>query len=425
MSGETSGGARTRRGTRPAALAGCRVLELSHAAAAVAGRVLADLGADVIKVEPAGGEAARRAEPALTLPNGEHVSRFWLAFNVNKRSVCIDLDTDDGARDFAGLARSADIVVTDFERFGTAECDRLYGIARAANPALVWVEIWPFGRGAPHESYPATDTIVQALGGHLFLNGDIDRPPVRIGLPVASLQAGSEAAAAGLMAYYHRLKSGEGQRVDVSMQECVTWTLLNTTMAAQLLGLNELRGGAVRRERANRFYTRQVWQCADGYIVFGPVGGGGGAAREKSYSALVAWMNEDGIYDPILTAQDWNGPNQFEIAQENYDKVTKVIEDFIATKSTAELMARAVENRILLAPISGVRQILDNPHARSRGFYQTLNDAGRGTSLDYPAVWAHLSATPLRDLGPAPQPGQDTQAVLQSACQPASEVVCS
>jgi crotonobetainyl-CoA:carnitine CoA-transferase CaiB-like acyl-CoA transferase len=206
----------------PLALAGCRVLELSHAAGALAGRVLADLGAEVVKIEPPGGEPGRKAEPLVNLPNGEGLSAFWLAFNVSKRSVCLDIDTAEGARDFVDLARTADIVVTDFERLNLADCDRLCALALASNPALVWVEIWPFGRGAPHENYPGTDTIVQALGGHLFLNGDIDRPPVRIGLPVAIMQGGAEAASAALMAYYHRLRTGHGQRVDVSMQECST-----------------------------------------------------------------------------------------------------------------------------------------------------------------------------------------------------------
>ncbi|MEZ5727381.1 MAG: CoA transferase [Burkholderiaceae bacterium] len=384
------------------ALAGLRVLEISHQAGAVCGRVLADLGAEVVKLEPPGGEPARSIVPRIPTAGGGETSAFWLAFNLNKTSTCVALDTDEGLAQFRAMAKEADIVVTDWERCPVAEMDRLAAAARAANPALIWVEILPFGRGGPYEGYPATDTVLQALGGHLYLNGDIDRPPVRISAPVGLVQGGAEAASAALMAYYHRLRTGEGQRVDVSIQACIVWTLLNSTMIAQILGFNESRGGAIRRERANRFYTRLVWETRDGFVYFGPVGGGGGAAREKSYANLLKWMREDGFDDAILTAHDWNGDGQFLIPQAEYDAVTAVIERFIATKATDELMARAVAERILLAPVSSIADVFANPHFRARGLYQPLDDAARDLAVEVPSRWARLSRTPLAAPRPAP-----------------------
>ncbi|MBF9033234.1 hypothetical protein HKCCE2091_03200 [Rhodobacterales bacterium HKCCE2091] len=395
------------------ALYGIRVLEISALAGSVAGRVLADLGAEVVKLEPEAGEPARRAPPLIPTAEGEE-SAAWLAYNHGKRSVTLAPGDD---ADFAALCRTADIVVTDWERLDLDEMDRLAAIARQANPALVWTEILPFGRGGPYERYPATDTVLQALGGHLYLNGDVDRPPVRISLPVGLVQGGAEAASAALMAYWHALKTGEGQRVDVSVQACIVWTLLNSTMAWQILGLNEMRGGAIRKERANRFYTRLVWETKDGYIFFGPVGGGGGSARIKSYDALVAWMAEDGITDPILTAHDWNGDGQFFIPQEDYDAVTAVIVEFIRTKTTDELMARAVDQRILLAPISSVAGVFDNPQFRARGYFRPLHDDTRGLDVELPARWANLSATPLKAPAPAPRAGADTAAILDRAAE--------
>jgi crotonobetainyl-CoA:carnitine CoA-transferase CaiB-like acyl-CoA transferase len=402
------------------ALAGCRVIEISSSAGAIAGRILADLGADVIKIEPEGGEPARFAEPTLTLGDGSRLSSYWLAFNINKRSICLDLSTNEGGAKFSALVRSADIVITDFQRMSAGESERLAALACAANPGIVFAEIWPFGRGGAYETYPATDTILQALGGHLFLNGDIDRAPVRIGLPVGLMQGGAEAASAALMAYYHRLRTGKGQRVDISIQECIIWTLLNTTMAWQILELNEMRGGAVRKERANRFYTRLVWPCADGHIFFGPVGGGGGVAREKSYAGLVAWMAEEGIKDALLTGREWNGPGQFHVPQEDYDAVSELIGRFIAAKTSAELMEQAVKRRILLAPVSTVEQILRYDHLRERGFYLPLSDDRRGFKVDYPAVWASLSDTPLCVLTSAPFAGEHTRQVEEELSQRAS-----
>jgi crotonobetainyl-CoA:carnitine CoA-transferase CaiB-like acyl-CoA transferase len=393
------------------ALDGLRVLEISALSGAVAGRVLADLGAEVIKIEPEGGEPFRRALPRVPTLEGEE-SAAWLAFNHGKRSVTLDLESDSGLRGFAALSAKADIVVSDWERIELDEMDRLAKVARKANPALVWTEILPFGRGAPFERYAATDTTLQALGGHLYLNGDVDRPPVRISLPVGLIQGGAEAASAALMAYWHALKTGVGQRVDISVQECIVWTLLNSTMAWQILGLNEMRGGAIRKERANRFFTRLVWETKDGFIFFGPVGGGGGAAREKSYAALVAWMAEDGFNDDILTRHDWNGDGQFFIPQEDYDAVTEVIVRFIKTKTTDELIERAVRERILLAPISSVQGVFENPQFRARGLFRALEDAERGLSVELPARWANLSGTPLLPPRPAPKAGADTSALL-------------
>ena len=387
-------------------LAGMRVLELSHRAAAVAGRILADLGAEVVKIESRGGEASRREEPTALLPNGERASCFWLAFNVGKKSVCIDIGTPAGRTSFVELARTADAVVTDFERLQIREMDELFDEVRAANPALIWTDILPFGRGDAFANYPAGDLSLQALGGHLALNGDRDRPPVRIGMPASVLNGGSEAASATLMAIYHRLRTGEGQRVDVSIQACVVWTLLNSTMTWQLLGDNEERGGAVKKERANKFYTRLVWDCADGHIFFGPVGGGLGVVRAKSYAALVRWMAEEGFNDPLLTAKDWTGADAFRIAQEEYNAVSEIIGAFIHRKTTAELMERAVRDDILLAPISSIPQILANPHLRERSYFEPVEDASRGTKLDYPTLWARFEKTPLMFPHAAPAVGE-------------------
>ena len=406
-------------GERRAPLTGVRVLELSHAAAAMTGRILSDLGAEVVKIEPEGGEAGRLVEPAATMHDGSRMSFFWLAYNVGKKSVCIDMTTPEGQTQFVELAASSDIVITDFERLDIHESDALFKRAMAANPALIWTDILPFGRGGVFESYPAGDLSLQALGGHLALNGDRDRPPVRIGLPVAILNGGSEAASATLMAYYHRLNTNEGQRVDVSIQACVVWTLLNSTMTWQLLGDNEERGGAVKKERANKFYTRLVWECADGHIFFGPVGGGLGVVRAKSYAALVKWMAEDGFNDALLTSKDWTGADAFRISQAEYDAVSDLIGAFIRHKTTAELMARAVRDGILLAPISSIPQILANPHLRARSYFAKLEDPPRNLNLEYPACWACFDKSPIVRPGPAPFPGQHNEILLRLVGRPA------
>ena len=404
------------------ALAGVRVLEISHRAAAVSGRILRDLGAEVLKVEPPGGEASRFLQPIVKLKTGEVVNSFWLAFNVGKKSIYIDLETDDGTRQFAELICESDIVLIDYERVSSAQSDQLFALAHKKNPALIWAEILPFGRGKPHEDYPGGEIVIQALGGHLYLNGDVDRPPVWIGLPVAAMHGGAEAASAALMAYFHRLRSGSGQRVDISLQECITWTLLNSTMTWQLLGINEMRGGEVRKERANKFYTRIVWPCADGHIVLSPVGGGSGAVRQKSYAALVHWMAEEGMDNPLLLSRDWNGKDANSISQEDYDKVAEFVGQFILTKTKTQLMSRAVRNGILLAPVSNVSDVYSNDHLRARLLFRNLSDSARGVSIEYPAAWVSMSCTPLRELTPAPLLGDGAAGFEANRANDAAEI---
>lgn len=397
------------------ALAGCRVLELSHSSAAVAGRVLADLGAEVIKIEPVGGEPARRAEPAFHDESGGRHSLSFLAFNLNKRSVTLDLDTSAGREILGRLAAASDIVVLDWERVGTPqEADRLHEICAAGNPRLVFCEIWPYGRG-PYETTAATDLTLQAQGGHLYLNGDTDRPPVRISAPVATVQGGVEAASAALMAYYHAVRTGLGQRVDVSLQSCVVWTMLNTTMTWQCMGIDEIRGGSVKKERGNSFFTRLVWPCADGHIQFGPVGGGGGKAREVSFGTLVEWMRAEGHFADILLAHDWNGEARFTVPQEAYDEVTEVIGAFLRTRTMAELIERGMKRRILLAPVYSVPQLLEAEQLVARGFFREVKDDRRGATALHPGPFARLSGTPIVDFRPAPEAGADTADVLGTA----------
>lgn len=405
----------TTRGGSAGALEGCRVLELSHVSAAVAGKVLADLGADVIRIEPRGGDAARCSEPSYIDAAGERHGIVYLAFNGNKRSVCADLGTRAGREILARLARTADIVLLDWERVtDPKEADLLRSLCTEENTRLVWCEIWPYGRGE-HEGTVASELTLQAQGGHLYLNGEIDRPPVQISAPVASVQSGAEAASAALMAYYHAIRTGVGQAVDVSVQACVVWTLLNTTMTWQCLGIDEVRGGSVKKERGNTFYTRLVWECRDGFIQFGPVGGGGGAVREASYATLVAWMREEGFDHPILEAHDWNGEARFTVPQEAYDEVTEAIAAFIRTRRLDELIERGMKKGILLAPIYSVPQLLDSEQLLARGYFREVHDEARGVTATVPGPFARMSETPLRDIEPAPRVGVHTGEVLAEA----------
>jgi crotonobetainyl-CoA:carnitine CoA-transferase CaiB-like acyl-CoA transferase len=234
------------------------------------------------------------------------------------------------------------------------------------------------------------------MGGHLAVTGDADRPPLSIGVEVAYRHGGAEAASAAALAIYHRQRTGQGQHVDVSIQECIVWTLLNSTMTVQLLHRDDERGGAVRKERGRDLLTQVIWPCKDGQVHFVPVGGGGGSARYRSYVKFTDWMTEEGYGDPFLHARDWNGKDVNSIAQDEYDKLVALIGDFLRTKEIAELYDRAVRDRLLLAPIMRIPDLLKSPQLNQRGAY---DDVLYGeTIVRLPGRFAIFSETPVNSI---------------------------
>jgi crotonobetainyl-CoA:carnitine CoA-transferase CaiB-like acyl-CoA transferase len=375
------------------------------------GRVLADLGADVIKVEPPTGDPGRLVGPFLPDVGPPHESSLsWWSRNLGKRAVTLDTAHARGREILHRLVDRAAVVV-DSPDLAVAAPAFSFDEFQRQWPAGIYVSVTGYGRSGPKSRYAATDLTVQAAGGHLYLNGDRDRPPVRIGLPVAELQAGVEAAAATVVALFHRLRTGRGQCVDVSMQQAIVWTLLNTTMTWQLVAREEERGGAVRKERASTIYSRLIWECRDGYVHFVPVAGGGGLARERSWRALVAWMEQEGFGDPMLRAKDWNGADLHAITQQEYDHLAQVVQRFLRTRTVGELHERAVRDKLLVAPVSTVREVLGSEQLAARRYYTTVVDQARGVRYQVPGAFAVMPATPVGPQGPPPTLGQHNDQV--------------
>ena len=177
------------------------------------------LGADVVKVEPPGGDPARQLPPfADGVPHGDRSLRFW-AFNQNKRSCVLDLDSVDGRDTFLRLVDSAHIIV-ETEAPGVMAARGIgHGDCAARNPGVITVSVTPFGQDGPRALWRGPDLVLAATGGHVHLSGDEDRPPVRITVPQAAPQAGAQAAMAALIARHHWRRTGIGQNIDVSAQE--------------------------------------------------------------------------------------------------------------------------------------------------------------------------------------------------------------
>src|SRR5229473_5523384 len=270
-------------------LKGFRLLDLSDEKGALCGKIFADLGAEVIKVEPLEGCPTRRIPPFLEdIPHPDRCL-YSIAFHAGKKSVTANLANADGRAIVAELAAHADFLV---ESLPLGHLDAIglgYDALAKRNPRLIYASITPFGDTGPGKDYQWADIVSWAAGGMMYLMVEEGKPPLQMSLPQAGLHAGGEAAVASLLAHYPRQADNTGQRIVVNMQACIVWTLMNEQAMPILHGNYLSRTGVfVGSADARR---KMVYECKDGFISTLIAGGAtvGGSTR-----ALIEWMGERG-----------------------------------------------------------------------------------------------------------------------------------
>lgn len=385
-------------------LEGIRVLDLSDETGFLAGKILADLGADVIKLESPGGDPARHRGPYLKGVADPERSLAWLAMNTSKRGITLDLDTE--ADRFLGLARGADVIL---ETFAPGEMQaRGLGFAtlREENPALVYCALTPFGQTGPRARYRAHDLVAVAMGGNQAVTGDPDRPPIRCSQPTAYFHAGPEAALGILMALYAREITGRGQFVDVSLQECQLQSLLSYP------GQYAMHRRPIVRSGARLGRTREIWAARDGWVSYGLRGG---PARIRNLIATVEYMAESGLAPQWLRDYDWERFNHNELSDEEIARFEEAFGAFFASKKMRELYEEALKRRILLAPCNNAAEILDHPQLRDRKLFVRVEYPELEASLEHPDFFARLGAHPIRVRRRAPRLGEHNAEIRAEA----------
>jgi benzylsuccinate CoA-transferase BbsE subunit len=384
-------------------LNGCRVLDLADEQGVYCGRVLADMGADVVKVEPPAGDPDRRIGPWLSAEPDDERGAWWLACNAGKRSVTLNLESHAGRVLFRRLAAEADIVV---ESFAPGCMDGLhigYSALEAKTPALIYVSITPYGSEGPYARYRGSDLTALAMGGLMFSQGDGDRSPVGFSLPQASLHAGVEGAAGALFAYIERQQSGRGQFVDVSTEEAVNWTLMNIVQFWDVMGLEVTRGGAQRR-RPDGARIRVHWPCKDGYVTF---------MGRNDYQGLAAWMRAEGFSSDAVLDRDWSTVTPWALTQDDIDRLESLVGPFFAQRTMEDLYAAAIKWRFILYPVYTVGDLLNYSQLREREFFVQVADSAPGETLTYPGSFVKTSEATPRVQGRAPRLGEHNRAVYQ------------
>jgi crotonobetainyl-CoA:carnitine CoA-transferase CaiB-like acyl-CoA transferase len=402
-------------------LEGIRVLDLATPLAEATGRVLADLGAEVIKVEPPGGCEARFAPPfAGPRPakdaGDREASHFWRAFGLGKKSVVLDLDEETGRERLRALARGADILVESFTP-GVMDAMGLGAAAlRELNPALLYVSVSPFGQTGPRAAHPATDLTLAAAGGLLNMQGDGDRVPLPVGHPETAHLGGVQAAADVLCALYARNRTGRGQHLDTSIQAAVLWSLMFVTDFAALgenvPGFDETRATRTPTQNIIPGLPLPVIEpCKDGFVVMTLVIGAQGAF---GFNAAMTWIGEQGGLDEDLRQVDWT--NWIQLVMEGklaLEDAKRAIDQFLAhlrTMTKAEIQEQAVAQKWLISPVATIPDLLADPQLASRSFWVDVDGAR------HPGPFARIEKTPITYDRPAPKLGQD-QHLLETAAE--------
>ncbi len=396
-------------------LAGCRVLDLTNELGHLAGKVLGDFGADVIKIEKPGGDSSRNIGPFYKdIPDPEK-SLFWFATNTSKRGITLNIENDEGRELFKQLVKTADIVVESFEPGYLDELGIGYWDLKGVKPDIIMTSITPFGQTGPYAHYRATDIIGAAMGGMVRILGELGRPPVRMSCdPQAYFHAGLQGALGSMMAYYHQQLTGEGQHVDVSMQDAVELTLMYVVEIAEFLktdivGLGQI-SISVRPPPLGPVTGQVVFPCKDGHAIV-TVGGGAFLGLAQSSTALIRWANKEGM---CLELKDfnWSQLDMSKKTQETADWIDNQVTEFIKTKTKAELMEGAVQRGIMVAPCNTIEDLVNSPHLSERGYWEAVEHPELGQSITYPGAPIKVPDAPWRISRRTPLIGEHNQEVF-------------
>jgi crotonobetainyl-CoA:carnitine CoA-transferase CaiB-like acyl-CoA transferase len=356
-------------------------------AAAYAGKLMADLGAEVLKVEEPGGDRARQRGPYPgNIPHPEK-SGLFLYLNTNKRGVTLDLETAKGRELFQRLVKDADVVVHNYHPTQLSSLGLEYETLAQHNPNLVMTSISPFGQTGPRREYTAHDLTLWSAGGLVFLGGAggrPDLPPLKAAGQQAGFQAGVNAGLASLGALYARLGTGRGQHIDISVQECLVAIMENNYIAWPYDQTTPSRLGF-------RLIPQDVLPCRDGYIYVL-------AVEEHQWQNAVELMGNPDWADTELF-QD------FLSRSVNWDALKALLEDWLQDKSADEVYHGAQQRRVPFAPVSTMGDLLKSEHLNARGFFAEIGHPKAGT-LRYPGAPFKFAASPWTLRSPAPCLGQ-------------------
>ncbi|HUT67702.1 MAG TPA: CoA transferase [Dehalococcoidales bacterium] len=384
-----------------ALLDGFRALDLTDETGFICGKILATMGVETVKVEKPGGDPNRRIPPYY---RNKDTSLYWLAYNTDKRSITLNLETDQGRELFRRLVEKVDFVLESFTPGYLDNLELGYDDLCRINPGIIMTSITPFGQKGPYAQYKGCELIASAMSGVMLTNGDPDRPPLREGPDSIYYRSNAAAALGTVMAHFHRRITGEGQQVDVSLQE-VAASRTTTNLVVWEFDKRLIKRNSIIRTVGARA-TQWLWPCKDGYVFWAFMGGPIGAPANR---ALSKWMDYDGMENPLNRVTNWEEFDMATVPKEVLDAQQEAIRKFFLNHTKREITDEGLQRRINACAVNNPADVLEYPQLGERGFWTNLEHPELGTTLSYPKYFFLSSETENFVKHRAPLVGEDNE----------------
>lgn len=369
---------------------GIRALDLTWHYGSYPGRLFADLGAEVIRVEPPGGLPDRHEMQGR---QGDFSARFAF-LNASKMSVELDTGDERGRQQFERLARIAQIAFVEGDG---ALFDRVAQL-RQLNPTAVITAVSPFGMTGPLADTPASDLTLQAAGGIAWMSGRLADAPLSLPFDQATMVAGIYAATLTAIALFDAEQNGTGHLLDVSVQEAIAHSLQNALQVWDLEGIVSVRGGEGTRDA-----SEDIFSCRDGLIFLAsPLSLG------NSWKNLVAWVNEVGhASGPALCEASWSD-REWRMTGESRRRFRDLFTAFAMERTKEELVSGALVRRVVLSPVNRIPDLFDDPQLAHRAFFTEVAAGPQGRAIAFPGAPYRLSPAVWK-VAPPPKLGEHNE----------------
>ncbi len=378
-------------------LKGIRVIELARVLAGPwAGQMLADMGADVIKVEsPDGGDDTRAwGPPFVEGQDGDNLSAaYYHSTNRGKRSITLDLKTEEGRQIVRRLVKTADVVIENFKRGGLEKYGLDYQSLRALNPKLIYCSITGFGQTGPYADFAGYDYIVQGISGFMSITGEPDGQPMKAGVAVADIFTGIYSVTAIQAALIHTLRTGQGQHIDMALLDVQSAVLANQNMNYLISGKPPVRLGNAHPNIS----PYEVVPTADGFLILA-------VGNDGQFKRLCKILGIDAIADDERYAT-----NKARVAHKL--DVRQIVSTETLKWMKRDLLTACESNAVPAGPINSIEEMFADPQVQARGLRIDL-EAADGTVIPGVRTPIVLSETPLRYNRPSPRLGEHQAEVL-------------
>jgi crotonobetainyl-CoA:carnitine CoA-transferase CaiB-like acyl-CoA transferase len=371
-----------------------RILDLADERGTFCTKLLADLGAKVVKIEPPGGDPTRKIGPFWdNIPHPEKSLYFWY-HNTNKQGITLNLEKAEGREIFRHLVARSDAIVETFPPGYLSALELDYPHLSKLNSALIMTSITNFGQDGPYRDYQSSDIVASALGGQVYLCGESDSPPLNPYGEQSYLVASLFGAIGTLLAWHYRCLTGKGQQVDLSIQESVAATI-------EPAHIRYYYEGTITQRQGNLQWNRSfsLLPCRDGYILL---------SLFRQWDTLIEWLDSEGM---AMDLKEPKWQNQ-EVRQREVSHIIQVLEQWTKRHTVAELVESGQLMRFPWAKVCSVDELVASPQLEARNFFSEVTHPEWKSAFRYPGSPLKFSQFPEPVLQRAPLIGEHNEEIL-------------